>query len=378
MNFKFTPEEEALKQEVKTLAEEKLAPMADEIDECDEILPKMVTVLAEGDLFRLLFPKEYGGRGEVSAVKICIAREELSCVSLVADTTLAMNGLGCFAIARYGTETQKQKFIPPLASGEKLGSFGLTEPMAGSDVASMQSTAVFDGDHYILNGRKRFISNGNAADTLVVFAKTDPEKGRHGISAFILEKGMPGFESRPMKLMFAHDLAELYFNDCRVPKENIVGEPGQGWTIALGNLDLFRPTVGASAVGCGRAALEIALDYAKTRHAFGQPISNFQAIQFRLADMATELDAARLLVFRAAFLRDSGAEGLIKVASMAKLYASEAAKNVVDQAMRIHGGIGVVKGSRIERLYRQVTAEIIGEGTSEMQKLTIARQLLRE
>lgn len=377
MNFRFTAEQEALKQKVRKLAREKLGPMADEIEECDEVQPKMVKVLAEGELFRLLFPKEYGGSGEVSAVKICIAREEISQISLVADTTLAMSGLGCYAIARYGTDVQKRKYIPPLACGEKLGSFGLTEPTAGSDVANIESKAVLDGNDYILNGRKRYISNGNAADTLLVFAKTDPHKGRRGISAFILEKGMAGFEARPMKLMFAHDLAELYLNDCRVPRENLVGEPGQGWAIALGNLDLFRPTIGASSVGCGKAALEMALDFARKRHAFGRPIGNFQAIQFKLADMTTRLDAARLLVYRAASLRDDGVEGAIKEASMAKLFASEAAKNIVDQAMRIHGGLGLIKGYRIERLYRQIPMEIMGEGTSEIQKLTIARQLLK-
>lgn len=377
MNFRFTAEQEALKQKVRKLAREKLGPMADEIEECDEVQPKMVKVLAEGELFRLLFPKEYGGSEEVSAVKICIAREEISQISLVADTTLAMSGLGCYAIARYGTDVQKRKYIPPLACGEKLGSFGLTEPTAGSDVANIESKAVLDGNDYILNGRKRYISNGNAADTLLVFAKTDPHKGRRGISAFILEKGMAGFEARPMKLMFAHDLAELYLNDCRVPRENLVGEPGQGWAIALGNLDLFRPTIGASSVGCGKAALEMALDFARKRHAFGRPIGNFQAIQFKLADMTTRLDAARLLVYRAASLRDDGVEGAIKEASMAKLFASEAAKNIVDQAMRIHGGLGLIKGYRIERLYRQIPMEIMGEGTSEIQKLTIARQLLK-
>ncbi|MBW1817278.1 MAG: acyl-CoA dehydrogenase family protein [Deltaproteobacteria bacterium] len=377
MDYRFTAEQEALKQHVRTLAEEKLAPMAEEIEERDDIQPGMVRILAEGELFRLLFPKEYGGAGEVSAVKICIAREQLSRISLVADTTLAMSGLGCYAIAHYGTEAQKRKYIPPLAAGEKLGSFGLTEPMAGSDVANIQSTAVLEGDHYILNGRKRFISNGNAADTLVVFAKTAPEKRAQGISAFILEKGTPGFESRYMKLMFAHDLAELQFKDCRLPAENRLGEPGQGWTIALGNLDLFRPTIAASSVGCGQAALDMALDYARKRHAFGRPIAGFQAIQFKLADMATELVAARCLVYRAASLHDSGEEGLIKEASMAKLFASEAAKRIVDQAMRIHGGLGIVKGNRIERLYRQITMGIFGEGTSEIQKLTIARQLLK-
>jgi alkylation response protein AidB-like acyl-CoA dehydrogenase len=326
MDFQFTGEQIELQKRVRKLVDQKLDPMADEIEECNDIQPKMVKVLAEGELFRLLFPKEYGGFGEVSSVKICITREELSRVSLVADTTLAMNGLGCYAIARYGTEQQKQKYIPPLAKGEKLGSFGLTEPGGGSDVVGMKSVAVLDGDHYVLNGRKRFISNGNAADTLVVFAKTDPDKGSKGISAFIIEKGMPGFETGKMELMFAHDLAELYFDDCRVPRDNLLGEPGQGLAIALGNLDIFRPTVGASALGCARAALDLALDYARKRHAFGRPISDFQAIQFKLADMATDLDAARLMVYRAASLKDSGAEGLIKEASMAKLFASEAAR----------------------------------------------------
>ena len=377
MNFQLTEEQQALQDRVRKLAEEKLGPMADEIEECDDIQPKMVKVLAEGELFRLLFPKAYGGLGEVSSLKICLTREQLSRVSLVADTTLAMSGLGCYAIAHYGTEEQKQRYIPPLAAGEKLGSFGLTEPTGGSDVVNMKSTAVLNGDHYVLNGRKRFISNGNAADTLVVFAKTDPDRGSKGISAFILEKGTPGFQAHPMRLMFAHDLAELYFDNCRAPKENLLGSPGQGLEIALGNLDVFRPTVGASALGSAQAAFELAIGYAKRREAFGQTISNFQAIQFKLADMATELEAARMMVYRAASLRDNGVKGLIKEASMAKLLASETAKRIVDQAVRIHGGLGLVKGCRIERLYRQIMVDLIGEGTSEIQKLTIARQLLK-
>lgn len=377
MNFRFTQEEKALWRRAKKVADEKIAPRAAEWDETNEISPELVNILAKAGFFRLLFPREYGGLG-VSSVKICIVREELSRVCMKADVTLIMSGLGCYAIACYGTEEQKRKYIPPLASGERLGSFGLTEPGAGSDIAGIQSTAVLDGDHYILNGRKRFISSGYGADTLVVFAKTDPEKGGRGISAFIVEKGMPGFEARLMNLMFAGDEAELFFTNCRVPKENLLGVPGQGWAIALGNLNIFRPTVGASAVGTAQRAFDLALSYAKKRQAFGQPISNFQIIQFKLAEMATELDAARLLCYRAAWMADQGDDDLRKEASMAKLFATEAARRIVDQALRIHGGLGVVKGYEIERLYRFITAATIGEGTSEMQSLTIARRLLRE
>jgi len=362
--------------------------MADEVEESDEVKPAMVSVLAEGGLFRLLFPKEYGGVGPVSSVKICIAREELSRVSLVADSTFIMSGIGAFAIARYGTEAQKRQYIPPLAAGEKLGSFGLTEPAGGSDVASMRTTATLKGDHYLLNGRKRFVSSANAASILVVFAKTAPEAGMRGISAFIVEKGMPGFEVRPMKVTYAHDINELFFDDCLVPKQNLLGEPGQGGKIALANLTLFRPTLGACAVGSAQAALDAAVSYAKERKAFGQTISNFQAIQFKLAEMATALDAARLLVYRAAWLRDQVAAGtastgvtdasIMKEASMAKYFAGETLRRIADEAIRIHGGAGIVKGMVTERIFRQSWGAVIGEGTPEMQLMTIARRLLKE
>lgn len=388
MDFTFTEQEQELRQRVRRMAEEKLAPMADEIEESDEVRPPMVSVLAENGVFRLLFPKEYGGAGPVSSVKICIAREEISRVSLVADSTFIMSGIGAYAIARYGTEEQKRKYIPPLAAGEKLGSFGLTEPTGGSDVARMQTTATLEGDSYVLNGSKRFVSSANAASTLVVFAKTAPEAGMRGISAFIVEKGMPGFEVRPMKITYAHDINELFFDQCLVPKENLLGEPGQGGKIALANLTLFRPTLGACAVGSAQAALDAAISYSKRREAFGQSISNFQAIQFKLAEMATLLDAARLLVYRAAWLRDEVVAGrspngasdasIIKEASMAKYFAGEALRRIADEAIRIHGGAGIVKGAVTERIFRQSWGAVIGEGTPEMQLMTIARRLLKE
>ena len=377
MDFRFTEEQEMLRSKVKRFAEEKLAPIAAEVDELDEVSWEVARLLAEQELFCLLAPEEYGGVG-LKSVPICIVREELSRISVHADLLFAETGLCAYPISTHGTEAQKQKYLPPFVRGEKLGCFALTEPEAGSDVANLQTTAVLDGDCYVLNGSKCFASVGPFAQTYVTFAKTDPTQGSRGISAFIVEKGTPGFEGKQMKLMGPHPIAELTFTDCRLPKENLLGEPGRGMRVALSTLDFMRMSVGAAAVGVAQRGYEESVSYSKKRIAFGQPIAEFQATQFKLADMATEIDAARLLVYRAAWLNDETAERTTKESSMAKLFATEMAWRVVDQAVQLHGGYGVVKGMCVERLYRTIRQPRVYEGTSEIQRTVIARHILRD
>ena len=290
-----------------------------------------------------------------------------------------MQGLGSYPITLGGTHEQKARYLPPVARGESIAAFALTEPHAGSDVLSMTTEGVPDGDDWVLNGRKKFISQAGDASTYTVFAKTDPGQGSRSLSAFIVERGTPGFDdSQRLELLAPHPIGEPVFDDCRIPQGNLIGERGQGLRLALGTLDTFRTTVAAAAIGMAVAAYEAALDYARNRPMFGQQLSDFQATQFKLADMAVSLDAARLLAHRAAWLKDSGRETIIKEASFAKLFATEAASRIVNEAVQIHGGAGLEKGNRVERLYREVRALTIYEGTSEIQRQTIARQLLRE
>jgi acyl-CoA dehydrogenase len=312
-------------------------------------------------------------------MNLCIIREELARVCGQADTNFIMQGLGSYPITLGGTPEQKARYLPPIATGEAIAAFALTEPHGGSDVISMRTTAVLQNEEWVLNGAKKFISQAGDATTYTVFAKTDPEAGSRGISAFIVEKGTPGFDdSRRLDLMAPHPIGEPVFEDCRIPYANLIGQPGQGIRLALGTLNTFRTTVAAAAVGIGQAAYDAAIKYARARAMFGQHLSDFQDTQFKLADMAVSLDAARLLCYRAAWLKDSAQEDVIKEASFAKLFATEAASRIVNEALQIHGGAGLEKGTRIEQLYREVRALTIYEGTSEIQRQTIARQLLRE
>jgi len=375
MDFRFTKEQEMLQKEIRKFANEKLEPIAAEVDELDEVSWEVAKLLAEQELFCLLTPREYGGVGP-TATAVCIAREELSRVCAHADLLFAETGLCAFPIRTFGSEAQKEKYLTAFSKGEAIGSYALTEPDAGSDVGSMRTTAVLDGDSYVLNGTKCFASVGPFAQTYVTYAKTDPDKGAKGISAFVIEKGTPGFEGKPMKLMGPHPIGELTFTDCRIPRENLIGEPGTGMRVAMTTLDFMRTSVGAHALGVAQRAYEEAISYAKNRKAFGQAISEFQNTQFKLADMATELDAARLLVYRAAWMRDEVSERVSKEASMAKLYATEMAWRVVDQALQIHGGYGVLRGSITEKLYREVRQPRVYEGTSEIQRMVIARHIL--
>ena len=375
MDFRFTEEQEMLKTQVRKFAEEKLAPIAAEVDEIEEVSWEVVGMMAEQGIFGLLIPKEYGGVG-MTATNICIVREELARISCHADVLFAEMALTAVPIGIFGTEDQKRKYLTPFTKGETLGCFALTEPDAGSDVASIQTTAILDGDSYVLNGNKCFASVGPFAQTYVTFAKTDPSQGSRGISAFIVEKGTPGFEGTPMHLMAPHPIGELSFTDCRVPKENLLGEPGRGMRVALTTLDCIRMSVGATAVGTAQRAFEEAQSYSKKRIVFGQPLADFQASQFKLADMATEIQAARLLVYHSAWLRDEITERVTKESSMAKLFATEMACRVVDQALQMHGGYGVVRGMPIERFYRIIRAPRLYEGSSEIQRVVIARHVL--
>ena len=378
MDFAFTTEQQTLKDRARRLAEERIAPIAGEADESAVVHRGLMAILAESELLRHTVPEDYGGFG-VRVMNLCIIREELARVSAQADTNFIMQGLGSYPITLGGTHEQKTRYLPPIARGESIAAFALTEPHAGSDVISMTTEAAPDGDDWVLNGRKKFISQAGDASTYTVFAKTDPGQGSRSLSAFIVERGTPGFDdSKRLDLMAAHPIGEPVFDDCRIPQGNLIGERGRGLRLALGTLDTFRTTVAAAAIGMGLAAYEAALDYARNRSMFGQQLSDFQATQFKLADMAVSLDAARLLAHRAAWLKDSGQETIIKEASFAKLFATEAASRIVNEAVQIHGGAGLEKGNRVERLYREVRALTIYEGTSEIQRQTIARQLLRE
>ena len=378
MDIMLSPEEKEFKEYCRNFSKEKLNPISEKYGETDEIPKELVKAMADAGLFKLFLPENLGGKG-VKALPICLAREALAGVYCPADVTLAMQGLGSYPIFLAGDSDQREKFLIKIGSGELLTTYALTEPEAGSDVNAIKSEAQETEGGFILNGTKRFISNGYAADIVVVFAKTPLHENPRAMSAFVLQKETRGFTiSKRLKVIAPHDLVELEFNNCLLPKENLLGKVGEGFKIAMRTLDVFRMSVGAAAVGIGQAAFETALDYAKKRVQFGSPIARFQAIQFKLADMATELDAARALVYRAAILKDRGGENIPRAASMAKFYATEAAFRAVDQAVQIHGGIGVLQGSIVERLYREIRALRIYEGTSEIQRLIIANSFLKD
>jgi alkylation response protein AidB-like acyl-CoA dehydrogenase len=310
-----------------------------------------------------------------------IALEEIARVSgSMAITLDAHTSLCCEPIYRFGTEEQRQEYLPPLARADRIGAFGLTEPQAGSDAGATQTRAVRDGDAWVINGQKIYITNGSIADVVVFTAKTDPERGTGGISSFIVEKGTPGFKAgRDEKKMGLKGsvTSELFFEDCRIPAENLLGEENQGFKQFLITLDAGRVAIAAMAVGLAQGAYERSVDYAKQREQFGRPIAEFQAIRWMLADMATEIDAARMMVHRAAWLKEQG-EHYAKEASMAKLFATEISEHVCHKAIQIHGGYGYVREYEVERMYRDQRLCQIGEGTSEIQRLVISRELLRE
>ena len=319
---------------------------------------------------------DYGGFSErIDTRVVCLIRETLAYHSGLADFSFAMQGLGAGAISLFGTRSQRAHYLPRVASGQAIAAFALSEPQAGTDVAGMQCEASFVGEHYVLNGEKTWISNGGIADFYVVFARTGNE-GSRGISAFIVDANNPGLSvSERIQVMAPHPLAKLKFTHCRIHKSQLIGEVGHGFKIAMGTLDVFRTSVAAAALGMARRALDEALQHVKARHMFGKTLADFQLTQAKLADMATAIDAAALLTYRAAWLRDQG-QRVTKEAAMAKMTATETAQKVIDSALQMFGGLGVVSEMPVERLYREIRALRIYEGATEIQQLIIARELL--
>jgi alkylation response protein AidB-like acyl-CoA dehydrogenase len=377
--MKLTPEHEKFRQKIRVFAEAKIEPKSSFLDESGEFPFDTMKRLGEMGILGMVVPKEYGGSG-YDTLSYSIAVEEISRVcGSTGITVAAHNSLGLYPIYLFGNEEQKRKHIPPLARGEKLGSFGLTEPGAGSDAAGTKTTAVLDGDFYVVNGSKCFITNASVGGTFVFTAMTDKAKGYKGISSFILEKGMKGFtigkKENKMGLR-GSDTATMIFEDLRIPKENLLGKEGEGFKQFMITLDGGRISIGAMALGIAQGAFDKALKYAKEREQFGQLIASFQAIQWKLADMATQIEAARHLIYHASWLKDKG-EKFIKESAMAKLYASEVGRFVTYQAIQILGGYGYLSKYPLERYMRDVKLCEIGEGTSEIQRLIIARELLK-
>ena len=378
MDFRPSEEQELLRRTVRDFAESEIAPHVSEWDEAQQFSTDLLPKLAALGLAGVQFPEEYGGAA-LSAVDYCICIEELARVCpAVALSVAAHNGLCSAHISAFGTVEQKKKFLPRLVRGEVWGAWGLTEAGAGSDAAGMRTTATRQGECWVINGAKTFITHGRLGGVMVVIAVTDRTKGHRGISAFIVEQGTPGMSAgkKENKLgMRASDTSEVIFDNCRVPFDRLLGEEGQGFVNTLQVLDGGRIGIAALSVGLAQGAYEAALNYAKERRQFGQPIAGFQAIQWKLADNATRIEAARLLTYRAAYLRDHGAR-TTRESSIAKLFASEAAVKAADDCVQIHGGYGFVKDYPAEKFFRDVKLLTIGEGTSEIQRLVIARQLL--
>lgn len=362
------------------IADEKVAPLARELDENEEFPYEIMKILAESDLFGVYIPEEYGGLGG-GITEQCLVIEELSRACAGVAVTYAASGLGCTPILLFGTEEQKQKYVPDVASGKKLAAFALTEANAGSDVGGIQTTAIKDGDYYVLNGTKQWITNGGEADIYVVLAVTNKTKGSRGLSAFIVEKDTPGlsFGKKEKKLgIRASSTREVIFTDCRVPRENLLGKEGMGFIVAMKNFDRTRPGIGAQAVGISQGALDYAANYARQRYQFGQPISSFQAIQHMLADMATQTEAARALVYATARMIDAGAKDFSKESSMAKVFASDVAMKVTTDAVQILGGYGYMRDYPVEKMMRDAKITQIYEGTNQIQRNIIALELIKQ
>jgi len=377
MDFRLTDEQELLRRTVRDFAETEIRPHVREWDEAQHFPAEVIPALAALGLMGIQFPEEYGGSG-MSAIDYCICIEELARVDPALSLSVAAhNGLCSAHIFLFGTEAQKQRWLVPLAKGEQIGAWGLTESTSGSDAAGMRTTAVRTGDGWVLNGAKTFITHGRVGQVMTVMAVTDKAAGSKGISAFIVEHGTPGMRAgrKEDKLgMRASDTTEVLFDNCRIPADHLLGEEGQGFVNTMQVLDAGRIGIAALSVGLAQGAYEAALRYAQERKAFGKTISAFQAIQWKLADNATRIESARLLTYRAAYLKDRGLRTTLE-SSMAKLYASEIAVKAADDCVQIHGGYGFVKDYPAEKFFRDVKLTTIGEGTSEIQRLVIARQL---
>ena len=380
MDFQLTEEQIAIRNMVRDFAQKEIAPHIMTYDEAKEFPEQIIKKLGELGLLGVIYPESYGG-ANMGYVEYALIIEELSAVDpSIGLIVAAHNSLGALHLFTFGSEEQKKKFIPRSMNGETLSAWALTEPGAGSDAKALKTTAVHKGNKWIMNGSKTFITNPNYSDYTIVMAITNPEQGARGISAFIVEKGTPGFRigKNLNKLgMRASDTAELFFDNCEIPEENLLGKEGEGFHQAMSILDGGRVSIGSMCVGIARGAYENALKYAQEREAFGKRVSDFQATKFKLADMAMEIDAARLLILRSAWLKDQNLP-LNLESAMAKLYASEVAVRVANEAVQIYGGYGFIKEYPVEKFYRDAKLGTIGEGTSEILRLVIARELLQQ
>ena len=376
-----TDEQREIRELVRQLARERIAPRAAEIDKSAEFPWDVVEVFRENDLFGVMYDEEYGGIG-ASALMTLVTIEELSKVCATSGLIVAVQELGSLGIKLAGNAEQKQRYLPKLASGEWLAAYALTEPGSGSDSAAMRTTAVCDGDEYVLNGGKRFITNAGVASVYVVFAKTDPEAGHSGISAFIVESEYPGFEVgriEPKMGIKGSTTGEIFFNDCRVPAANLLGEEGEGFRIAMRILDRSRSGVAAQALGIAQGATDYALEYARTRETMGRPIAQHQLIAGMLADMETKCEAARGLLYKVGAMIDADeSDGLSKLSAMAKLYCTDVAMEVTTDAVQVLGGYGYIQEYPVERMMRDAKITQIYEGTNQIQRLVIAREMLKE
>ena len=380
MDFELNEDQKMIREMVRDFAEQEIRPGVQKRDEEGRFIGELLPGLAELGLLGMIVPEAYGGSG-LDSVAYAVAIEELARVCPSTAVTVSVTNSVCQEpILRFGNEEQRRRFLPPLASGRQLGGFCLTEPGAGSDAGALKTRAVRDGDCYVLNGSKAWITNTHVGKTFVVLANVNPDLGHRGITAFVVTSDLPGFtflpEEKKMGLR-ASITSGVAFEDCPVPAANRLGEEGMGMKIALATLDSSRIGIAAQAVGIGQGALEEAVRYGRGRETFGKPIADHQAIQFMLAEAATNLEAARLLTHRAAFMKDEEVPGLSRASSMAKLYASEAAKAICDSAVQIHGAYGYSREYAVERFYRDVRVTTIYEGTSEVQRMVIARSLLK-
>lgn len=380
MDYLLTDEQKMVQELARKIAQEKIKPVASKYDQSEEFPWDIIKIIADAGLFGLFIPEEYGGMS-TSILNLCIATEELSRACGGIAVCFAASALGTFPILLFGNDEQKKKYLPDLASGRKLAAFAITEPEAGSDASAIKTTARREGDYYVLNGLKHFITNGGDAETYVVIAMTDKTRGARGASGFIVEKGTPGFTfgKKEDKLgIRASSTRELIFTDCKVPKENLLSKEGMGFIVTMKTFDVSRPGVASQALGIAQGALDAAVNYAKERQQFGKSISSFQGIQWMLADMATQIEAARALVYSCAREIDAGCKDVGRDSAMAKLYASDVAMKVATDAVQILGGYGYMKDYPAEKYMRDAKITQIYEGTNQIQRNIIALQIIKE
>jgi len=380
MDYFLTEEQQMIRDLARQIAEEKIVPVRAELDETGEFPWEIIKVLAQSDMLGLFIPEEYGGLGK-GCLELCLAVEELSRACVGVSTSYAANALGTFPLLLFGTDDQKKKYLPEIAAGKKLVAFGLTEANAGSDAGGIQTTARLDGDYYVLNGTKQWITNGSVADVYTIIAITDKSKGPRGASAFIVEKGTPGFSfgKKENKMGIRCSITtELVFDNCRIPKENIIGKEGMGFIVAMKTLDASRTGVGAQGLGVAQGAFDEAVKFARQRVQFGHPIISYQAIQHMLADMAIEIEAARALIYAVARFIDSGAKDVSKESACAKTFATDLGMRVTTNALQVMGGSGYMKDYPVEKMMRDAKILQIYEGTNQIQRNVIGQALIKE